>query len=453
MLKAQQELLAQEASNALIGIKNTEFQYYIDFTNSLGVMFTFIAGYQLSTMNGVGPMDTSQISLYVYTETFQNLYWVLTVMSIFFSLEGLLVSVYLVVFGQALALQGPTGSVNKAIEILKRYQKHLLLTFSLTLLTLGLATIAGFWYVMSWYGAAICSVVAIFGMFSWHVHTVEIYNATKFIPTDSSDFGDRDSYVDRQDVDVGLATTSINSAPNSSSSISVNKQSASSSAAAGGGTRPSHGPSRASVTSSGGPEEVAALSSPFVSAWRALTRGGRRKAFPSVTVTDDGSHPSEWAQPAASAFGGNISGPSSSKTLISKRNPLNMATYADRHFTNIVFDGTVDLRVVIKHGASGGNKWNRRYIVVTAEAIIMIYTSAEEYKQCHRSNAGTSSCACKQFRPIDISGYAFKTSMENIVTLSPLDNYMAAIELQCLDDKEFQRLIHVIGIISQPVSA
>lgn len=92
MLRTQQELLAQEASSALVNIRNVEFQYYISFFNTLATQFTFIAGYQLSTINGVAPQDTSQFG-YNIEESFQNLYWTLTVVSIFLSIEGLLVCV------------------------------------------------------------------------------------------------------------------------------------------------------------------------------------------------------------------------------------------------------------------------------------------------------------------------------------------------------------------------
>ena len=414
MLKAQQELLAQEASNALIGIKNTEFQYYIDFSNSLGVMFAFIAGYQLSTINGTGPMDTTQLS-YVYTETFQNLYWVLTVMSIFFSLEGLLVSVYLVVFGQALALQGPTGSVNKAIDILKRYQKHLLLTFSMTLITLGFATIAGFWYVMSWYGAAICSAVAVFGMFSWHIHTVQIYNAMKFIPADA---------VEMIDAPEPGACDNVNPMQDEPADVSAKRSSA--------GSRRT--PSRASVGAPSGPEE-SALSSPFVSAWRSLTRGGRRKAFPATTVSETTDSPSMYVNSALPAA-----------------NKLKLTTYSDANFGNIVLDSTIDLRVV-KPSEAGRGKWARRYVVVTAHAMIMVYTNDTDYQ------LNAQKAVCRQFRPIDISDYSFKisddgtgtdTTKSDVVTLSPVDNYMAAIEIKCLDGKDFKRLMSVIGMISKP---
>lgn len=342
-------------------------------------------------------------------------------------------SVYLVVFGQALALQGPTGSVNKAIEILKRYQKHLLLTFSLTLLSLGCATIAGFWYVMSWYGASLCTVVAVIGMFSWHVHTVQIYNAMKFVPSDNSEFGERqETDMDFHDRDNPL----LKDAPDV-----VAKRQASNAARsrAQSAHRASMAAAKASVGPASGPEE-SALASPFVSAWRAITRGGRKNAFPAVTATGN-ADVDGWASPAPNPSTDNLAG---------KLNPLNLATYSDRNFSNIIFDGSVDMRVV-KQG--GGNKWNGRYIVVTAHAMIMVYTAKDHYG-CN----GTAAC-CRQFRPIDISEYAFKVSDNgagtnekdsDIVTLSPLDNYMASIEIKCLDAKEFKKLMSVLSRISKP---
>ena len=98
----------------------------------------------------------------------------------FYSYGGLYVS-FLICFGQALALQGPTGSMIRAIMIMQKYKDHVLWVFSLTLLTVGLSAICGFYYVFSWYGAHICTVVGLIGMFMWQRICLQIYNEMKFV--------------------------------------------------------------------------------------------------------------------------------------------------------------------------------------------------------------------------------------------------------------------------------
>ena len=66
-------------------------------------------------------------------------------------------------FGQALALRGPPGSMIRAIKNMDHYQKHALVVFSLTLTFLGLALIFQFYVVMDWWTASACALVAVVG--------------------------------------------------------------------------------------------------------------------------------------------------------------------------------------------------------------------------------------------------------------------------------------------------
>ena len=51
-------------------------------------------------------------------------------------------------FGQNLALRGPAGSMVKAVGMMAEYQRHVLIVYSSSFLTLGIATIFCFYVYM-----------------------------------------------------------------------------------------------------------------------------------------------------------------------------------------------------------------------------------------------------------------------------------------------------------------
>ena len=85
-------------------------------------------------------------------------------------------------FGQALALQGPAGSMLKAITILHDYKDHAIKLFTIAVVSLGLSSICGFYYIFSWYGAHVSTFFAFLFMFYWHKYCLQIYNEMKYIP-------------------------------------------------------------------------------------------------------------------------------------------------------------------------------------------------------------------------------------------------------------------------------
>lgn len=124
---------------------------------------------------------------------FQTCYWFFTVLSVFLAVEGVVVSVYTVVFGQSLALRGPAGSMIRAINGFEREQRLVLILFSLSILFLGIGTIFQFYVVMDWLSAHLCAGVAVVLMYHWYTHTVDVYNRYNY-KKEGSEWRRRDDY-------------------------------------------------------------------------------------------------------------------------------------------------------------------------------------------------------------------------------------------------------------------
>jgi len=124
---------------------------------------------------------------------FQTCYWFFTVISVFLAIEGVCVSVYTVVFGYALALRGPAGSMIRAINGFEREQRLVLIVFSLSIFFLGIGTIFQMYVVMDWLSAHLCASVAVVLMYHWYTHCVDVYNRYNF-RKETVDWTRRDDY-------------------------------------------------------------------------------------------------------------------------------------------------------------------------------------------------------------------------------------------------------------------
>ena len=174
MLKAQHAQLVQQASNDLVDIRYIEINYYVQFFTNIGIQSAFIAGYQFSTISQVARIQAE--SLY-----YQYAFWLTSVICICLSLESLLVSLYLVVFGQGLALRGPAGSMIKAINAFQKYQQHVLLVFSMTIASVGVSTMCEFFVFMDFRSACIAAILMAVGMWVWWTFCLQVYNQFQFI--------------------------------------------------------------------------------------------------------------------------------------------------------------------------------------------------------------------------------------------------------------------------------
>ena len=100
--------------------------------------------------------------------------------TMFFDVHHVVYS-YTTVFGQGMALRGPSGSMVKAVNGMVREQSHILYTFSITIFFLGVSTISTYYVVMNLIGAHICAAVTVLAMYFWHRQCLGIYNRFKWV--------------------------------------------------------------------------------------------------------------------------------------------------------------------------------------------------------------------------------------------------------------------------------
>ena len=86
------------------------------------------------------------------------------------------------------------------------------------------------------------------------------------------------------------------------------------------------------------------MESPFVSTWRSITRFGRHNAYPASSGFNKKNNKDN-------TIGNKFVTTNFIDTVITQPslNPLNLLpSYSDGNFSNIVFDRTIDIRIIIK---------------------------------------------------------------------------------------------------------
>lgn len=110
MFKANEQLVAHNNNIGLISIRNAEVVYFNNVYSTFSLNCMMIAGFVLSSISQVPGLDSTCPIGWRY------LYWTTTAICIVVALEVLLSTVFLVVYGQGMAIRGPIGSMVQAIH-------------------------------------------------------------------------------------------------------------------------------------------------------------------------------------------------------------------------------------------------------------------------------------------------------------------------------------------------
>jgi hypothetical protein len=230
MYKASHEAVIQQANIQLVGIRYAEIQYFTQFFTTFGTQCFLLAGFICGAVSQTPAFGATCHYFW------QILYNISSASCISFATMGLLISVFISVFGQGLAIRGPPGSMIKAIEGMVVEQHHAVALFVGAAISYVLQEIGMFFVMMDTLGAVISSVfVILVAMYTYNA-AVRIYNRFYFIQEKMADQWneDRDPAEELGDLNPtvfnnsgkdsatsngkgGLKTTLLGSGANSSS--------------------------------------------------------------------------------------------------------------------------------------------------------------------------------------------------------------------------------------------
>lgn len=211
MFKASQQAVIQNANIQLVGIRYAEIKYFADFFNNFGTQCFLLAGFICGAVSQTPAFDAPCDYFWKVT------YNISSAVCVALTTLGLLISVFISVFGQGLAIRGPPGSMVKAVEGMVIEQHNAVAIFVGGAISFVIQEI-GMCFVMMDYWPAIVSSILLFlaGLYTYHI-SVRIYNRFRFMKEAQMDeWEDRDPAEELGDLNPDVFTSASASAGPSS---------------------------------------------------------------------------------------------------------------------------------------------------------------------------------------------------------------------------------------------
>ena len=150
MLKADQTAVLNRANVDMVTLRSAEISYFSQFFSNFGTQAALIAGFSITTTTQIQGLDAFKRThpAWIY------LFWISCSLTFVSSMHVLICTVFISVYGQGLALRGPTGSMIKAVEGMVIEQNSIVTHFNLTIIFLGFNLIGC--YGMYLYNRYVC---------------------------------------------------------------------------------------------------------------------------------------------------------------------------------------------------------------------------------------------------------------------------------------------------------
>ncbi len=172
MNRANQQALFQQTNQGLLGIRQSEVNYYHSLNVAFGTQAALIGGftYGVFTQNEVN-YDNG----YIIEDIIADFYWIVSAITIALSVHVILCTMLMQVLGPGLALNGPVGSMARATEGMRLEQQQIIVSFVAMMFTFSAATVLSCWVVMSFEASLGCSVSFLVAARYWYKYCERIY--------------------------------------------------------------------------------------------------------------------------------------------------------------------------------------------------------------------------------------------------------------------------------------
>jgi len=144
MLAASKDtLVAGLKQNALL-LRHKELEYYVERYSNITTQASILAGFAFDSLVELEiPSNVYESRAAVVT-----IYYIAASCTMALSLYTVCVSSFATVYGHRLALQGPTGSVDRAVAVMMKQRTGIFVTFGVAMVFLVIAAIAMAWIKM-----------------------------------------------------------------------------------------------------------------------------------------------------------------------------------------------------------------------------------------------------------------------------------------------------------------
>lgn len=158
MLAADKDrLIANVKQNALL-LRQRELEYYVERYSNLATQSSIIAGFAFDGLVELDPAAAGP-----HDQWLDSFFYAAGSLTMAFALYTLCIASFATVYGHRLALQGPTGSVERAVAVMMKSRNSIFISFACAMVCLMTAASAMAWVKMGYAAAGVTFVfVALF---------------------------------------------------------------------------------------------------------------------------------------------------------------------------------------------------------------------------------------------------------------------------------------------------
>lgn len=168
MLAADKDRLVAALKQNALGLRQKELEYYVERYSNIATQASIVAGFAFDSLveleiseemrQDIGPGGRWKVEL----RWMESVFYGAASLTMALALYTVCVASFATVYGHRLALQGPTGSVERAVAVLMKQRQTIFVTYGLALFSLVIAAITMAWIKMS---LSATFVTAVFGVF------------------------------------------------------------------------------------------------------------------------------------------------------------------------------------------------------------------------------------------------------------------------------------------------
>jgi hypothetical protein len=168
MLAADKDRLVAALKQKALGLRQKELEYYVERYSNIATQASIVAGFAFDSLveleisedmrQEIGPGGRWKVEL----RWMESVFYGAASLTMALALYTVCVASFATVYGHRLALQGPTGSVERAVAVLMKQRQTIFMTYGMALFSLVIAAITMAWIKM---GISAAFVTAVFGLF------------------------------------------------------------------------------------------------------------------------------------------------------------------------------------------------------------------------------------------------------------------------------------------------
>ena len=173
MIHASQKALFQHQNKKVLDIRQSELDYYTRFYSSLVTQVAIILGSILTTIAELKNLDTSQDKIV------SEVYYVFACITFGVGVHCMMTSTCMIVFAPNLALNGPIGSMTKAVAGMSAERDQIFSSFLVCMVSWSINQVLLFWIVTTNVVSIITTILTIYFSSVWYSYSLSIYNRFK----------------------------------------------------------------------------------------------------------------------------------------------------------------------------------------------------------------------------------------------------------------------------------